>query len=98
MGRLFVSYLLLVILGWAGVHRFYLGRHYTGALYLFTGGLLGVGVIIDFFMIPFMVAEDIDSSGGSVLDFLLKIVVGGSFFALFCFMVSFMLMAMLSIF
>jgi TM2 domain-containing membrane protein YozV len=33
-----LAWLLWAILGWAGMHRFYLGRVFTGALMLFTGG------------------------------------------------------------
>lgn len=40
-----------------GLHRFYLGRPWTGLLWLLTGGLLGIGQIIDLFLIPGMVRE-----------------------------------------
>ena len=51
------SYLLwlLSFIGLAGFHRFYLGRPLTGLLYLFTGGLFGIGTVVDFFFIPSMV-------------------------------------------
>ena len=42
-----VAWLLLVLLGFFGVHRFYLGRIITGAIYLFTGGLFGIGFVYD---------------------------------------------------
>jgi hypothetical protein len=38
---------LCLLLGWAGVHRFYVGKRGSGRLYLWTGGLLFVGVIYD---------------------------------------------------
>ena len=38
-------------LGILGVHRFVVGKIGTGLLYLFTGGLAGIGVIVDFIMI-----------------------------------------------
>ena len=51
------SYLLwlLCFLGFCGIHRFYNGRIITGLIWLFTGGLLLIGQIIDLFLIPGMV-------------------------------------------
>ncbi|MCP5180766.1 MAG: TM2 domain-containing protein [Pseudomonadales bacterium] len=43
-----VGWVLLVFLGVFGLHRFYLGKFVTGALYLLTLGLMGIGVIYDF--------------------------------------------------
>ena len=45
---------LLWIFGFTGAHRFYYGRPVTGTIWLFTLGLLGIGWIIDFFLIPGM--------------------------------------------
>ena len=56
MSRLIIAYLLWFFLGVFGAHRFYLGRFWTGLLYLFTGGLLGVGWFVDMFYTAFMVA------------------------------------------
>tara|TARA_E500000331_G_C17121728_1_gene654143 strand:- start:21 stop:317 length:297 start_codon:yes stop_codon:yes gene_type:complete len=98
MVRLIISYAFLLSLGFFGVHRFYLGRNYTGILYLCTGGVFGLGVILDFFLIPFMVAEDINSTGGSVLDFLVKILIGLIGLTVFSFMVTVMLALLLGIF
>ena len=52
-----VAYLLCVIgfFGFAGLHRFYLGKWVTGLIWLFTGGLLVIGTIVDLFLIPGMV-------------------------------------------
>ena len=43
--------LLAILLGWLGVHRFYVGRALSGALWLLTVGFLGVGVIYDIVLI-----------------------------------------------
>ncbi|WPU64813.1 TM2 domain-containing protein [Peredibacter starrii] len=48
---------LLWIFGFTGSHRFYYGKTWTGILYYCTFGLLGVGWIIDFFLIPGMERE-----------------------------------------
>jgi TM2 domain-containing membrane protein YozV len=48
---------LLTLLGFCGIHRFYLGKPLTGLLWFFTGGLCLVGQIIDLFLIPGMVEK-----------------------------------------
>ena len=40
-----------------GFHRFYLGKVGSGMLYLFTGGLLMIGAVVDFFNLPNMVRD-----------------------------------------
>ena len=45
------------IFGFMGSHRFYYGKPVTGTIWFFTLGLLGVGWIIDFFLIPTMDKE-----------------------------------------
>jgi TM2 domain-containing membrane protein YozV len=45
---------LLWIFGFMGAHRFYYGRQITGTIWFFTFGLLGIGWIIDLFLIPSM--------------------------------------------
>ena len=45
---------LLWIFGFTGAHRFYYGRPITGTIYFFTLGLLGIGWLIDIFLIPSM--------------------------------------------
>lgn len=42
-----LGWLLLVFLGLFGVHRFYMGKVWTGILYLLTCGLFGLGYIYD---------------------------------------------------
>ena len=43
---------LLGFVGLAGMHRFYLGRPLTGLLWLFTGGLCGLGTLMDLVFMP----------------------------------------------
>ena len=43
-----VAWVLLTFLGIFGVHRMYMGKWFTGILYLVTGGLLGFGFLYDF--------------------------------------------------
>ena len=45
------------ILGFIGIHRFYLGRPISGIIWFFTAGLLGIGWLIDLFLIPGMVVD-----------------------------------------
>ncbi|HCH63361.1 MAG: hypothetical protein CL927_07325 [Deltaproteobacteria bacterium] len=52
-----VAWVLLTFTGLLGLHRFYLGRWKSGLLWLFTGGLFGVGWAIDFFSMNELVQE-----------------------------------------
>jgi TM2 domain-containing membrane protein YozV len=45
---------VLWLFGFLGSHRFYYGRPITGTIWFFTLGLLGIGWIIDLFLIPSM--------------------------------------------
>lgn len=45
---------LLWIFGFTGSHRFYYGRPITGTIWFCTLGLLGIGWLIDLFLIPGM--------------------------------------------
>lgn len=49
------AYLLWGFLGFFSMHRFYLGKVGSGVLYFFTGQLLGIGWIIDLFILGNMV-------------------------------------------
>ena len=42
------------IFGFTGSHRFYYGKQVTGTIWFFTLGLLGIGWLIDLFLIPSM--------------------------------------------
>ncbi|MBQ0083730.1 MAG: TM2 domain-containing protein [Clostridiales bacterium] len=46
-----VALILCLFLGFFGAHKFYEGKAGMGILYLLTGGLFGIGVIIDFIVI-----------------------------------------------
>lgn len=48
---------ILWLFGFIGSHRFYYGKPISGTIYFFTLGLLGIGWIIDFFLIPSMDKE-----------------------------------------
>lgn len=45
---------ILWIFGFMGAHRFYYGKPITGTIWFYTLGLLGIGWIIDLFLIPSM--------------------------------------------
>jgi TM2 domain-containing membrane protein YozV len=47
----------LWIFGFTGAHRFYYGRPVTGTIWFFTLGLLGIGWLVDLFLIPSMDRE-----------------------------------------
>lgn len=46
-----VGYLCWVF-GFTGSHRFYFGHRITGTIWFFTFGLLGIGWLIDLFLMP----------------------------------------------
>lgn len=52
-----LSWILLTFLGIFGIHRFYLGKWFTGLLYLVTGGLFLVGVIYDYWTLNAQIRE-----------------------------------------
>ena len=48
---------VLWIFGFTGAHRFYYGKPVSGTIWFFTLGLLGIGWVIDLFLIPSMDRE-----------------------------------------
>lgn len=46
-----VAFFLCWFLGCFGAHKFYEGKTGMGILYIFTGGLFGIGVLVDFISI-----------------------------------------------
>src|SRR5262249_31447616 len=53
--RLWLAYVVWLILGVVGGHRFYLGHYFTGFIYLISGGLYGIGWLVDGVMLPWIV-------------------------------------------
>lgn len=46
-----VTLLLCIFFGCFGIHRFFVGKVGTGILYLLTGGLCGIGWLVDILLI-----------------------------------------------
>ncbi len=52
-----LSWVLLLLVGFLGVHRMYMGKWLTGILYALTLGLLGLGVLYDLWTLNSQVNE-----------------------------------------
>lgn len=52
-----LSWILLTFVGIFGIHRFYMGKVFTGILYLLTGGLFLVGILYDFFTLNEQISD-----------------------------------------
>ena len=50
--ELWIAYLLCIFLGYLGIHKFYCNKPIWGLVYLFTGGIFGIGWIVDLFLLP----------------------------------------------
>ena len=76
--RLAYLFWLPSLIGVAGLHRFYLGKPLSGILYLFTGGLFGIGTLYDALTMPHQVRTArlsrrldmiLDDRTGEVVDY-----------------------------
>lgn len=52
-----LSWILLTFLGLFGIHRFYLGKWFTGIIWLFTGALFLLGYIYDYWTLNDQIDE-----------------------------------------
>jgi len=52
-----LCWILLTFLGVFGVHRFYMGKIFTGLIYLVTLGLFGLGILYDFLTLNGQISE-----------------------------------------
>ncbi|CAD5114855.1 unnamed protein product [Dimorphilus gyrociliatus] len=55
--RILDAYVLAFPLGFLGAHHFYLNRPGWGVIYIFTFGLFGLGWVVDWFRLPFLVRD-----------------------------------------
>lgn len=59
----------LWLFGFTGAHRFYYGKRVSGLVWLLTGGLLGIGWLVDLFLIPGMDREADSSYAQGRVDY-----------------------------
>jgi TM2 domain-containing membrane protein YozV len=52
-----IAWLLLVFLGVFGIHRFYMGKVFTGILWLLTGGFFLLGLLYDLWTLNEQVSD-----------------------------------------
>lgn len=50
-------------IGFAGLHRIYMGRPVSGVIWLCTLGLCGVGQLIDLMFMPRMIEDTLEGRG-----------------------------------
>ena len=58
------AFILCVLLGWLGGHRYYMRLWGTAILYNFSFGLFGIGVLVDLLTLPLLVRERRDIEAG----------------------------------
>ena len=51
------AYILWFFAGFLGFHKFYLNKTGMGVLYIFTGGIFLIGLLIDLFTLPAQVRK-----------------------------------------
>ena len=60
---------VLWLFGFTGAHRFYFGKPITGTLWFCTLGLLGIGWVVDVFLIPSMDKAASSKYRSGVIDY-----------------------------
>jgi len=68
-----ISYVLLIVLGFFGAHKFYLNKVALGVLYFFTAGLFLIGLLYDLITIPQQVADYNERLERDIIDQLLDL-------------------------
>lgn len=63
-----IAYLLWALLGLIGGHKFYMGQTLMGIIYLFTGGLFGIGWLWDVFFLARKVRKHNEKVEGTESD------------------------------
>ncbi len=58
-----IAWVLLTFVGIFGIHRFYQQKWLSGALYLVSGGLIGFGVVYDFWTLNDQISLENESAG-----------------------------------
>ena len=61
-----IALILVLLIGYLGIHRFYVDKIWSGILYLCTYGLFGIGVLVDLILI--LSGTFTDSKGMYVLN------------------------------
>ncbi len=59
-----LAWILLAFLGMFGIHRFYMGKWFTGLIYFFTGGLFLAGMLYDLWTLNGQVSKVNAELGG----------------------------------
>lgn len=53
-----ICWLLLIFLGYFGIHRFYMKKYFTGLVWLLTGGLFAIGWLYDLWTLNDQIQEE----------------------------------------